>query len=57
VDDQISDVVVSESRDAPGAQALARDLCTLAGWFHLLRDGEKRDVALTLAAQLLAETE
>ena len=57
MDDQISDVVVSESRHAPGAQALARDLCTLAGWFHLLRDGEKRDVALTLAAQLLAETE
>ena len=54
VDDLISEIQ-SDSGHAPGARALARDLCTLAGWYNLLRDAEKRDVALRLAAELLSD--
>jgi hypothetical protein len=52
VDELISDIQ-SDPKDAP--RALARDLCTLAGWYHLLRDVKKREVALNLAAELLSE--
>jgi hypothetical protein len=54
VDELISDIA-NDSREAP--RALARDLCTLAGWYNLLRDIQKRDVALNLAVQLLAEAD
>ena len=36
-------------------QALARDLCALATWCHALGDAHKRDVAITLAADVLCD--
>ncbi len=56
VDELICDVE-DDAVHAPGAHALARDLCTLAGWYNLLRDAEKRDVAIKLAAELLSDSE
>lgn len=36
-------------------QALARELCALATWCHALGEIEKRDVAVTLAADILGD--
>ncbi|HXJ19003.1 MAG TPA: hypothetical protein VMT03_02135 [Polyangia bacterium] len=35
--------------------ALARELCALATWCHALGDTEKRDTAITLAADVLGD--
>lgn len=42
---------VSPSRHAH--HELARELCALATWCHALGDVEKRDTAVTLAADVL----
>jgi hypothetical protein len=39
----------------PAQDALVRDLCALATWCHAIGHSEKRDVAITLAADLLRE--
>ena len=58
MDPRVSELICDIDTD-PGtrlAQAtLVRDLCALATWCHALGHTDKRDVAITLAADLLDE--
>ena len=56
VSEQITDIETTpESNPGPAQDALVRDLCALATWCHALGHAEKRDVAITLAADLLCD--
>jgi len=58
VSELISDIDInreSETGTRIAQDALVRDLCALATWCHALGHTDKRDVAITLAADLLDE--
>jgi hypothetical protein len=55
VDDLISDIEELECDARDTRQAMARELCTLAGWFHALGDPDRREIALRLATNMLSE--
>ncbi len=54
VSEQLSDIRINTDPHI-SEHALVRDLCALATWCHALGHVEKRDVAITLAADLLDE--
>jgi hypothetical protein len=54
VSELISDIDI-QRKTQPAQDPLVRDLCALATWCHAIGHAEKRDVAITLAADLLGE--
>jgi hypothetical protein len=55
VNQLISDIDTDMINSRHEDMALARELCALATWCHALGDAEKRDVAVTLAADMLGD--